>query len=410
MASGTTLWVLLHDTPVGMLSPTSSDGCEFRLLESYKRAHPRPVLGQIFLDDLERVQRSRARVPSWFSNLLPEGPLRELIARKAGVLATREWFLLDLLGEDLPGAVRIVADGRSMDGEWHEVRPPPPPKAPDEWHFSLAGVQLKFSARKGERGLTIPVLGQGGDWIAKLPDARYPRVPENEYATMRWAQASGIPIPELELVEVGSISGLPASIGTPPEQQALAIRRFDRPAPGRRIHQEDFAQVLGLYPEEKYDKYNYETLARLIFVLAGEEGLAQFVRRLLFVVISGNGDAHHKNWSLVYGDGIQASLSPAYDLVSTIQYMPNDGLALNIARSKRWEDVGVDSFRRMARKIGDDEERMARRVAAAVEAITGAWREGSHDFGYDAHARARLRAHFARVPLLRGHGASASRW
>jgi serine/threonine-protein kinase HipA len=394
------LRVLLHDTAVGTLTLSRNDGCQFRLLESYKRAYPRPVLGQQFLDDLDRTHSSRTRVPAWFANLLPEGPLRDLIAKQAGVTPTREFFLLHHLGADLPGAVRIVTEEPLTEMGEPEVSEAQGQALNHSWHFSLAGVQLKFSARRAERGLTIPVTGQGGDWIVKLPDARYPKVPENEHATMNWAAASGIRIPELELVDVGEISGLPASLGAFRERLALAVRRFDRPAPGRRVHMEDFAQVLGLYPEEKYQRYNYETLARLILSLTGETGLEEFIHRLVFIIVSGNGDAHHKNWTLLYPDGVSAELSPAYDLVSTIQYMGDDRLALNLAKSKRWEDVTMDSFHRMARKIGTNERDMAARVEAAIDSILSAWHDSSSDFGYDAKARNIIERHMERIPLL----------
>lgn len=397
------LAVLLDDRPVGTLSQDRNEGCEFRLLESYRQAYPRPVLGQLFIDDLEQVHRTRARVPTWFSNLLPEGPLRELIAQQAGVVPSREFFLLRHLGEDLPGAVRIIGDltggvpeapeELELAHHWDET--------PDAWHFSLAGVQLKFSARRGERGLTVPLSGRGGDWIVKLPDARYPRVPENEYATMRWAEASGIPIPELDLVQVADITGLPASIRDFHESRALAVRRFDRRPDGTRVHMEDFAQILGLYPEEKYRSYNYETLANLIYSLAGHAGLAAFVRQLVFIVIAGNGDAHHKNWSLLYPDGIRAELSPAYDLVSTIAYTANDTLALNLAKSKRWEDVSRESFNRLARKVGIEEAWMADQVGAAVDAILNVWQRLRDELGYDRETREIIAGHLHRIPLLR---------
>ncbi len=396
-----TLRVLLQDTAVGTLSLDQNERCEFRLLESYKRAYPRPVLGQIFLDDLEHIHHSRARVPPWFSNLLPEGPLRELVAKQAGVSPMREFFLLHRLGDDLPGAVRIVADETLTEPDDDPIFQSDKQEMPGSWHFSLAGVQLKFSAQRGERGFTIPVSGRGGDWIVKLPDARYPKVPENEYATMLWAKASGIRIPELELVDVAKVSGLPAAVGAFREQMALVVRRFDRPTPARRVHMEDFAQILGLYPEEKYQKYNYETLASLIFNLVGETGLDEFICQLVFIIASGNGDAHHKNWSLLYPEGIKAELSPAYDLVSTIQYMQDDNLALNLAKSKRWEDVNMESFRRMARKIGGEEDRMVARVQAAIDAILNAWSELGRDFGYDAEAHKILEKHFGRIPMLK---------
>ena len=394
------LQVLLHDRAVGTLTLNQNDGCEFRLLESYKQAYPRPVLGQLFLDDLEQVHRSRARVPPWFSNLLPEGPLRDLVAKQAGIGSTREFFLLHHLGEDLPGAVRIVADEPLTDLEDEDGLQPECKEGIEQWHFSLAGVQLKFSALRGERGLTIPVSGRGGDWILKLPDARYPKVPENECATMRWAKLSGISVPELELVDLADVSGLPHALADFRERNALAIRRFDRAVAGQRVHMEDFAQILGCYPDRKYDKSNYETQARLIMVLTGEAGLDEFIRRLVFVIASGNGDAHLKNWSLLYPDGIRAELSPAYDLVSIIQYKRDDRLALNLAKSKRWEDINIESFRRMARKIGDDESSMVVRVRTAIDAILDAWHESGHDFGYDAEAYGILEKHFQRIPLL----------
>ena len=395
------LRVLLDDLQVGTLSQDRNDRCEFRLLESYKQAYPRPVLGQVFLDDLDQVQRTRSKVPPWFSNLLPEGPLRDLVAERASVAPSRELYLLRHLGEDLPGAVRIVVDPTAGESEESgESEEESGREDDDSWHFSLAGVQLKFSARRGERGLTIPVSGRGGDWIVKLPDARDPRVPENEYATMRWAQASGIPIPELELVNVSEISGLPNSIGNFHESRALAVRRFDRRPDGGRVHMEDFAQILGLYPEEKYRKYNYETMASLVYSLNGEEGLETFVLRLVFTVASGNGDAHHKNWSLLYPDGNRAELSPAYDQVSTIPYKTDDRQALNFARSKRWEDVGIESFRRMARNIGADESRMVEHTRAAMEVIVQTWSALGTEIGYDRETREALVRHMKRTPLL----------
>jgi len=403
MDARTSLRVLLDEKAVGTLRLNRNEGCEFRLLESYKLAYPRPVLGQQFLDDLEKTHRSRARVPPWFSNLLPEGALRELVVKQTGVASTREFFLLQRLGDDLPGAVRIVADGDDsieIDADTdNSVRLSE--EKDDPWHFSLAGVQLKFSALRGGRALTIPVNGQGGDWIVKLPDGRYSNVPENEYATMQWAGAAGIDIPELASIDLNDITGLPTNIGVFNEGLALAIRRFDRPSADRRVHMEDFAQILGLYPEEKYKQYNYETLAKLIFALTGKTGLDQFVLRLVFIILSGNGDAHHKNWSLIYPDGVNAALSPAYDLLSTIQYMPDDKLALNLAGTKHWQDIGMASFRRLARKIGQEEDAMADVVRSALAAILDAWRMSCGDFGYDRRARELIDKHLQSLSLLR---------
>ena len=93
------------------------------------------------------------RLPPFFSNLLPEAHLREYLAARGGIHPDREFFLIWLLGADLPGAVEI----RSPDGD----APPPTEDAPSDtrgkdelFRFSLAGVQLKFSALMPSRGVS----------------------------------------------------------------------------------------------------------------------------------------------------------------------------------------------------------------------------------------------------------------
>jgi serine/threonine-protein kinase HipA len=267
--------------------------------------------------------------------------------------------------------------------------------------FSLAGVQLKFSMLRRDRGMTLPTNGRGGDWIVKLPDNRYDQVPQNEFSMMSWARLTGITVPEVELVKVADIEGLPQGVKLR-EDTAFAIRRFDRPEPGRRIHMEDMAQVLGLYSDDKYKKYNYETIAKIILNVAGLESLHEFLRRLAFILAIGNGDAHHKNWSLLYPDGLHAELSPAYDLVSTIQYMPNDTLALNLARSKRFEDVSLASFERLARKLDLATEDVLPVVKGAVEATLQSWHEHHAHWPLSAEFKQRIESHWKIVPLIQG--------
>ena len=102
-ATTSEMTVLLGDLPVGSLMLDHRGTIEFRWLSSYLNAYPRPVLGQHFLDDPGGVYRSHTRLPPWFSNLLPEGLLRELVARQAQVGPDQEYALLSFLGGDLPG-------------------------------------------------------------------------------------------------------------------------------------------------------------------------------------------------------------------------------------------------------------------------------------------------------------------
>ena len=395
------LKVELNDVPVGRLTLDERGGCSFTVFEPYRQMYPRPVLGQQFEDDDGRKSRyARTRLPSWFANLLPEGGLRQLMERRHGA---QEFELLARLGQDLSGAVRV------SDASLEDAGPAPfevlTEQVPDEaaqrdvWHFSLAGEQMKFSASRTDRGMTIPVSGQGGNWILKLPHPRYAKVPENEFATMQWARLSGLEVPETQLIDLSLVDGLPLGAFLDSENVAFAIRRFDRDSFGGRIHMEDFAQILGLYPERKYEKCNYETLAKLVWVMTGEDGLKEMIRRLVFMLASGNGDAHLKNWSLLYPDGVHAKLSPSYDLVSTIQYH-DDKLALNLGKSKQWSDMGLPTFRRLADKIGFSEKTLSVWIHESVITTLGAWRAYGGDLGYAANARERIERHLGQVPLF----------
>ena len=214
--------------------------------------------------------------------------------------------------------------------------------------FSLAGVQLKFSAvLEASGGLTIPAHGVGGSWIVKLPSIRFPFVPENEYVMLELARAIGITVPEIRLVPVSEIRGLPEDAARM-EGNALAVRRFDREGKQDRIHMEDFAQVFGLFPDDKYGHRSYANIAAVLRAEAGEDSTYEFVRRLAFSVAIGNGDMHLKNWSLLYPDSLHPVLSPAYDFVSTFVYIPGDKLALNFGGNRGLNEITVNQVRRFA--------------------------------------------------------------
>ncbi|WP_428263156.1 type II toxin-antitoxin system HipA family toxin [Haliangium sp.] len=401
------LGIYLNDLLVGHLriDDNAHGRTEFRLSQAYLSRYPRPVLGQHFEDDLDAIHVSYLNLPPFFSNLLPEGTLRRLVARDAGVNEAREFYLLAHLGDDLPGAVRALPLTELDRADIALSTPDHDADAALGLRFSLAGMQLKFSMLRRGRGLTLPAHGQGGDWIVKLPDSRIPDVPEIEYATMQWARAADIDTPDCELVPMSQLGGLPPSAASL-KGQALAVRRFDRPDDGSRIHQEDFAQVLGLRPGERYKKHNYETIGAIILEVAGPADFEAYVSRLVFMVLSGNADAHHKNWSLRYPDGVRARLAPAYDQVAVVVYVDDGGLerrlddllALNLAGSKHFEDVSLASFTRMARRLEYHEDRMRKIVTEAVERIRDAWPE----VGLDPTWRTRIERHWQRIPLLRG--------
>jgi serine/threonine-protein kinase HipA len=347
------LAVRLQDRRIGIINRLAGDRHLFAFEQHYIDDPNRPTLSLSYKGQagglVTALRPVGRRLPPFFSNLLPEGHLRDYLAEKAGVKAEREFFLMAVLGTDVAGAVTIKPlDDRDEDNDHHEH---------DEHHddnqlqkgvlrFSLAGVQLKFSAvMESSGGLTIPAHGVGGSWIVKLPSTRFPVVPENEYVMLELARAIGIQVPAIRLVRIVDIQGLPPDAARL-EGQALAIKRFDRADGGRRIHMEDFAQVFGLFPHDKYNERSYANIAAVLWAETGDSSTYEFVRRLVFSVLIGNADMHLKNWSLLYPDGRTPVLSPAYDFVATLPYIPEDNLALTFGGSRSLSEITLDQVRR----------------------------------------------------------------
>ncbi|MEV6346712.1 type II toxin-antitoxin system HipA family toxin [Actinoplanes sp. NPDC051851] len=398
------LLVNLHDVTVGEMT-LQKNAIQFTPDTHYLETQPRHVLGQTFEDDPTRTRSSRQRLTPWFSNLLPEkaGPLREIVARQLGVHPEREFHLIAGLGHDLPGAVTLVP----LD-DWDPVdESDDAPSGQDglegvRLKFSLAGIQLKLSMLRDRRGLTFPATGEGGNWIAKLPFHEFSQVPENEYSMMTWLKESGVDVPTIELLRAEDVGGIPEGL-IDPGTKVFAIERFDRTDDGRR-HIEDFAQVFDVYPEEKYRHANYESIGRVLLSLAGENAVREFVRRLVAAVLMGNGDAHLKNWSLIYDNDRKATLSPAYDFVSTVVYKPfrADTLALNLNRSKDFKAVTPATFEQFGTRIGYPRPEDLVDVAAAFAAsMRTTWSRLARDLPLSEDMAALINARLRDLPLAR---------
>jgi serine/threonine-protein kinase HipA len=375
------LEVLLHGQLIGTLTRLPGDRVFFAFTETYLTAENRPTLSLSFKDALggliTDVRPTQTRLPVFFANLLPEGTMRDYLAARAGVNPEREFFLIAILGRDLPGALEIRAADGGIPADEHVTVSTDASEAADSepaLRFSLAGVHLKFSAvMNATGGLTIPADGVGGSWIVKLPSAKFQNVPENEFAMMELARRVGISVPETALIPMNEISGLPSQIDAI-GKHAYAIKRFDRAANGEHVHMEDFAQVFGVYPERKYDRASYRNLAQVIWTEIGEAGIVEFLRRLVFSILIGNADMHLKNWSLIYPDRRHAALAPAYDFLSTIAYLPDDRLALTFVDSKRFSSVTSDQFERFAAKARLPAKLTLDTVRETVARFADTWR------------------------------------
>jgi serine/threonine-protein kinase HipA len=400
--------VLLHDRPVGTLSELPDGGVEFRFLDSYHELVPRPVLGQKFEDDLERVHRNRKGLglPDFFANLVPEGRLREVIEKAAELEVGDDLGLLTFVGRDLPGAVVVRPASGGLEAPPSDT---PSPSESDDGEtsngalrFSLAGVQLKFSMLLKEDTLTLPAKGEGGEWIVKLHSPSFSQLPENEFSMLSWAQAVGFEVPEFQLRDIDDLSGFPRRYA-PSGTKVLAVRRYDR-SPRGRIHQEDFAQAVGLPPSKKYDQITYEVMARLARKFFDEGAVDELLRRLTFVVGSGNGDAHLKNWSLVYPDAVRSSWSPVYDQVATVAWEGSyrRELALKLAGVKEFARIERSTFERFGAKAEITSDRVLAQVDLTLERMRASWR--SIAFDLPPGHRDAVREHWRTVPLLRAAG------
>ena len=303
------------------------------------------------------------RLHATLSNLLPEGALREFLAQSLKTHIENEFKIFSYLGDDLPGALvaktlkpsqvpsHVLAEHSSakvidFDDDFYE-------KKQHENKFSLAGVQMKFSMKEKDGRFNLSKEDVLGDWIIKTPSTRHIDVPFNEYTAMTLAALVDIPVPEIKLVEMSKLDNLPP-INLPDEKYAFAINRFDRNG-DQRIHMEDFAQVFVKYPHEKYGSVNYENIGKVLYEFSGD-GIAdtqQFARQLLVNILLANGDAHLKNWSLLYQDKVTPRLSPAYDILTTQVYMGDEkDFALNLNKRKNWYNARFDHFEAWASKVG----------------------------------------------------------
>src|SRR6266550_279170 len=395
--------VHLHGRPIATLTHVQGNRNLFAFNQAYIDDPNRSTLSLSFKDqfgglvtDFKPVGQV---VPPFFSNLLPEGPLRKYLAERAGVKQHSEFLLLWMLGRDLPGAISVhPAEGEELPPQV-EAKLTPEERS-NMLRFSLAGVQLKFSALKNgvkAGGLVIPAEGVGGSWIVKLPSQQYAGVPENEFSMMTIAKSMGMDVPDLQILELDAIDGLPDGIGEL-KGQAMAIKRFDRSDKGP-VHIEDFAQVFGVYPDGKYDRATYRRIAAVLGIETGDADIAEFIRRLVFSTLIGNADMHLKNWSLIYADGRTPTLSPAYDLLSTIPYIADETMALKYSRTKKMAEFSKDELKHLAAKARISEKLVLDTAAETVARFKQVWSEQKTKLPLEKKVVEMVDAHAASIPI-----------
>ncbi|WLQ07878.1 type II toxin-antitoxin system HipA family toxin [Arthrobacter oryzae] len=295
-------------------------GTMFSYLQAYLAAGGPAVASSLPLSP-EPVLSAAGAAPPYFTGLLPEGRRLNALRRSVKTSVDDELSLLIAAGANPVGDVQIVGHGEPLDPDEHAVELNP--KAPVDFDallgdsglidpVALAGVQDKLSAGM----ISMPVASAGRRYILKLNAPEFPHVVENELVMFRYAAKLRIPLSKVRLIR--DVGGRPG----------LLVERFDRiPLAGgahgavQRLAVEDGAQVLGLYPADKYNVgYGQVCHALAEYCSAPLPALRNLAIQAAFAWLSGNGDLHAKNVSMVQQPSGEWSIAPVYDIPSTVVY------------------------------------------------------------------------------------------
>jgi len=400
----------LHGRLLGYLAGFHNGRNVLSFAGEFKEDPNRPTFSLITHPDFPHSEQIMAepwarnqRLHPTLSNLLPEGSLRELIAQELKIHADNEFHLFTCLGEDLPGALVaepmepkdvpnsvLTTHGKAKAVEFNKIT--------RQNKFSLAGVQMKFSMKEKDGRYNLSKGDELGDWIIKTPSTKHKDVPVNEYTVMKLASLVGVDIPEIKLVELDKLDNLP-QINLPNEKLAFATKRFDRDDDVR-IHMEDFAQVLVKYPQQKYNSASYEQIGKILYQFSGD-GLIdaqQLARRLLVNILLANGDAHLKNWSLLYSDQVTPRLSPAYDIVTTSVYIDNERqYALNLGKTKDWYEVSIANFESWANRSEIPWRAIKPHLADTMEKARILWPDEMKNLPMNEDHKKKLKDHWSKL-------------
>ncbi|MGL4176106.1 MAG: type II toxin-antitoxin system HipA family toxin [Dermatophilaceae bacterium] len=311
-------------------------------------------------------------VPPYFAGLLPEGRRLSGLRRAVKTSADDELGLLLAVGRDPVGDVQVVPSGERPEvGE---------PLITVERDFSevsfgdiltesgvvdptaLAGVQDKASARM----ISVPVGMGSGRFVLKVDPPEYPHVVANEAYFIGVASRGGIPTVRARTVR--DRTGRPG----------LLVDRVAGPDGGvDSLAVEDGTQVLGLYPADKYRVTTEELLDGLAHRCAARPiALRDLFRQVVYAWVTGNGDVHAKNVSILSSPTGEWRIAPAYDLPSTLPYRDHT-MALSVGG--RREGLSRRSLLAFAESIGLT-QRAARRtlddVLLATEGVVGDIEDG----------------------------------
>lgn len=282
-----------------------------------------------------------AFLPPFLEVSLPEGHMRRVMLSRLAKLGEPEDFaLLRAVGHNMIGLLRTVSVDRKLSSEEGGLKLDMTAALQME-ETSL--FDLAFSEEGSWPGLSGGFMkllvatrpssssDRHRNWILKLPDADHPAICAVEHFGMCAASLMGLRTPETILSEDGS---------------RLLVERFDFDDDGERLGFDDMCALSAMPARDKYAG-SVERIVRLIAEVCGPAKTAAsqeaFFAQYLLASVIRNGDAHLKNFGVLYGPGKQTAIAPVYDMLSMAVYAPRredgdavDGMALSLGGTKRW--------------------------------------------------------------------------
>lgn len=363
-------------------------------------------------------------LPPFFQNLLPEGVFRDHVAALRGCSPNDHFEMLAACGRDLPGNVyaRPVDLNREDLTRYvtqnQDALEMTVTAEPMDEGVSLSGVQPKLAVIKHGDRYVGRTKDEDTHIIAKLPVAAIPFLPELEKLSLDLAALAGIDVCEAYLEPLGQL-GVQHDYDLGEVDQKtnfLAVVRYDR-GQDVRIHCEDFAQVLGVMPDDKYTGATYLDVASVLMLTPslGEAAVHELLRRLVVNEMLGNPDMHLKNMGLVYPDAETPRLGRAYDIVAYAANQACRGHALhffpqsadNMSKSKpnlpqEKPRLTPKLIRDFCARLGIPEKPAATVIERSVKAAVATWPAAIDAAAITARQKERLLEHFAKHPMVIG--------
>lgn len=340
-----------------------------------------PALSFSLPKQAERFNRRACQ--AYFGGMLPEEGQRTAIARALGISADNEFRLLEHLGGEIAGALTLLPEGETpalsstapklLDDDsvvqlLDRLAMRPMLAGEDGLRLSLAGAQSKLPVLLIDGQIALPVPGQPTTHILKPSIARFERILENEYFCLSLARAI-------------KLDAAPVEIRTVRDRTFLLITRYDRTVgmagEVTRLHQEDFAQALGIPSHRKYAGEGGPTFPDCFALLRRAStrpprDILKLLDAAIFNLIIGNADAHAKNFSLLHVGGA-ITLAPLYDLLSTVLYSGlSPKLAMKIGGKSILDEIELRHWGRFASDTQLSAPYVRARVAQLCGAVVGA--------------------------------------